>query len=126
MRGTIFEGAVLHDVDLSGSHLDNAVVFREGVLNRVTLPKGLRGIDFSQVTATDLDLSNADLRTAEFKGASMLGADLSGAQLSGANFENAKLCGVNMAEVVLDGTTTFRKADFSGPETRPSHVIRKR
>lgn len=119
MSGTTFEGAVLHGVDLSRSHLENAVGFRKGCLKDVSLPKGLRGLDFSQVTAPNLDLSKADLRRANFEGACILGADLPGARLAGASFDKAKLRGANMEGVLLDGTTTFRGADFSGSATRP-------
>ena len=119
MSGTTFERAVLQDVNLTGTHLENGVVFREALLKEVALPKGLRRIDFSQVNAPNLDLSKADLRRANFDGASILGADLSEAQLGGASFDNVKLCGANMVRVLLDGTTTFRKADFSGSVTRP-------
>ena len=107
----IFDGADLHDTDLSHSYLDP--------LNKVCLD-GARLCGGSATHFTDCSVRNADLSNTRLNPAEIVGSDFSGARLAGVSgsftvardtiFRNAHLCKAGLGE------SKFPGCDFAGAD----------
>src|SRR6266568_1987328 len=108
LRGTIFIG-----VNLEGTDLRDAILFRASFLRAnlayITLSgASLYEADLKGATLSGASLSNANLADARLKEVNFWRANLSGANLSGANLSGANLSGANLNRANLSG------ADLSG------------
>jgi uncharacterized protein YjbI with pentapeptide repeats len=128
LRGCRFEPLIagyidLRGVDLSGSHLQNAMLkgalFFQAELGEIDLRDAfLPRADFTNARLEGAHLERANLESAILAEAKLAGADLRDANLTQANLRDADLTGAKLAGADLRGAnlvrTDLRGADLTG------------
>jgi uncharacterized protein YjbI with pentapeptide repeats len=110
----MFGGADLNELTIFAADFSYASFVRANLQGATLIDVNLRHCDFQDANLIGANLSHCDFQYAFFKDADLRGADLRGADLSYCDFYDANLDGV-----LINSSTTFYEANFSGVKNVP-------